>query len=386
VDDDKEISEIPLVAPKEAIKFFRSKGLAKSFAWQDIVTRQHDYFFTIAKMMDRSLLEEMQSIIAQVFEEGVSPNQIAREMRNRLAAAGWWGRQEQVDPLTGETQTVQLGSTRRVRTIIDTNLRTAYSAGRTERQERVKAAFPIGVYKSRKDGRERDEHGAWHDTALPLDHAWWDTHTGPCDWGCRCKRLTMNEGQAKRRGLDWTKNPAYFGTRRVVNRRTGEVSVIEKGIGPGWDYQPGKAPLEGLAPDPLFPYASADDEGIASASSNLDERFLDYFGVNLSVGGVYIDAAGWPIPVSNRWLRGLSSASKKAAMGAAMTITDPYLISALWVQGKDGRQMLVRRYRKYLGGKVMIVDVGGAFWRFALVSVSQARSRVFGETLWTQRL
>ena len=50
-------SPIPVLPPKEALAFFRGKGLAKSFAWQDIFTAQHDYWFTVAKMMSVSLLE-----------------------------------------------------------------------------------------------------------------------------------------------------------------------------------------------------------------------------------------------------------------------------------------------------------------------------------------
>lgn len=382
-----DLDDFPVVPPKEAIAFFKAKGLAKSFSWKDIVTSQHDYFFTIAKMMNRSLLEDMQDIIAQVLVEGVSPSQIAREMRNRMAAAGWWGRQEQVDPLTGETQTVQLGSARRIRTIIDTNLRTAYSAGRTERQERVKKAFPIGVYKTRQDGRERAEHAAWHDTALPIDDVWWDTHTGPCDWGCRCKRLTMTAGHAKRRGLDITKKPAYFGTRRYVNKRTGEVSVIEKGIGPGWDYQPGRAALDGLAPDPLFPYATEDDTQIASAAdlggSEAAAAFLQGLGLDTQYGGIFRDATGWPIAVSPRWLRGLPVVVKKAAPSAASAMAQPDSIQIIWQTGKDGRKMIVRRYRKAMQGKVMIVDISRAYWRFALLRRDVAAKLSSGTAIYT---
>ena len=44
-----DLDDFPVVPPKEAIAFFKAKGLAKSFSWKEIVTSQHDYFFTIAQ-------------------------------------------------------------------------------------------------------------------------------------------------------------------------------------------------------------------------------------------------------------------------------------------------------------------------------------------------
>ena len=358
-----EPTDIPLVPPKEAIAFFKGKGLAKSFGWSEILHAQHDYFFTVAKMMQRSLLEETQQIILQGLEEGESAPAIARTLKKRLAEAGWWGKQMQTDPLTGEQQLVQLGSNRRVRTIVNTNLRTSYSAGRYARQERTKNAFPFLVYKSLLDGRERPQHRAWHNVALPHDHPWWDTHYPPCDWGCRCRTVSMTKGQAERRGISATDKPAHFGTRKWVNKRTGEVTEIEKGIGAGWDYHPGKAPLAGLAPDPLYPFALGDDAAIASALGSAVDRFADVFDLTAS-GGVFADAAGWPLPVSGRWLMGLDAKGQRAAFAAAVAVTKPDTIRSLWVEGKDGQMMLVRRYLK---GK-MVVDIGGVFWRFGTVS------------------
>lgn len=357
--------EIPLVKPKDAIAFFRKKGLARSFSWLDIVDRQHDYFFTIAKMTSRSLLEEARDIILTAMEEGSSPQQIAKNLKNSMAAAGWWGKQEKTDPLTGEKSLVQLGSDRRVRTIVNTNLRVAYSAGRTARQERVKSALPIGVYKSLLDGRERPQHKAWHDTALPIDDPWWDTHTGPCDWGCRCKRISMTINQAKRRGLDWTKEPQRFPARRVVNKRTGEVHQIERGLGLGWDYHPGKSPLEGLAPPALFPFSKIDDPNLASAQSGAVREFLDIFALGADEA-VYRDGVQWPLPISKRWLRGFSPQLQKAAKGAALAITDPDTIALLWIGNKDDSTSLVRRYRRKIGPRMMIVDVARSYWRFML--------------------
>ena len=133
----------PVLPPEEAIAFFESKGLARSFSWADIWTAQHDYFFTVAKMTSVSLLEDVHALLGEALRDGRSPQDLGRELKGLLAARGWWGRQIQTDPLTGDRKPVQLGSARRVRTIVDTNLRTSYAAGRGARQDRTRAACPI---------------------------------------------------------------------------------------------------------------------------------------------------------------------------------------------------------------------------------------------------
>lgn len=370
-------SSIPVLPPEEAIAFFRKKGLARSFAWQEIYGAQHDFFFTVAKMMSVSLLEDTHAEILAALEDGRSPQQLGRDLKKLLAKRGWWGKALQDDPLTGEKTLVQLGSNQRVRTIVNTNLRTAYSAGRYERQDRTKDAFPILVYKSRMDGRERPQHHAWHNTALPISHVWWKTHYPPCDWGCRCRTVSMTLKMAERRGLKIGEQPPHFGNREWKNKRTGEVMEIERGIGAGWDYHPGRAKLEGLAPDPLFGFSKGDDDAIAAAEPSSTQRFLDVFGGD---GGlVWSDPTGWPLPISARWLFGLSADRQRLAWQAASTIATPEAIRLVWVTGKDGRSMLVRRYT----GSGFVVDVGTSFWRFAKVRAAQLARLSTGDIIWS---
>lgn len=181
-------SPIPILPTRDALAFFRAKGLAKSFAWQDIAKAAHDFYFTVAKMMSVSLLEDVRALIDLGIDEGTSPQKMRRDLKALLGERGWWGRQAKVDPLTGAKEIVRLGSDSRVRTIINTNLRTSYAAGRYARINRLKSTFPILVYKCIVDGRERDEHRAWNNVALLVSDPWWETHYPPCDWGCRRPR------------------------------------------------------------------------------------------------------------------------------------------------------------------------------------------------------
>ena len=61
-------------------------------------------------------------------------------------AKGWWGEQVMLDPVDGVAKTVQLGSTRRLRVIFQTNLATAYAAGQWARIQEDKQMFPYLKY------------------------------------------------------------------------------------------------------------------------------------------------------------------------------------------------------------------------------------------------
>lgn len=52
--------------------------------------------------------------------------------------------------------------------------------------EEQKSLYPNLRYVAVMDGRTRDQHARWHNTILPIDDPWWDTHLPPNDWGCRC--------------------------------------------------------------------------------------------------------------------------------------------------------------------------------------------------------
>ena len=83
---------------------------------------------------------------------------------------------------TGERRIVQLGSRQRLRIIFDTNIRMATARGRWERFERTRRHLPYLRYVAVQDARTRPEHMAWHDTVLPVGHAFWEAHAPPNGW------------------------------------------------------------------------------------------------------------------------------------------------------------------------------------------------------------
>lgn len=363
------------VQPEEAIAAFRAKGWSFAFDWRDVWQEENVRAFTVAKALCRDLLEDIRAEVDRSISEGRTLAQFAADLRPKLEARGWWGRKRMIDPATGEERVVQLGSPARLRTIYRANMRTSQMAGRWQRLQRTKRAFPYLRYVAILDGRERPEHGSWHDTILPVDDPWWDTHFPPCGWNCRCDAQPLNQRMIDRRGWQVTEEPARFPVRDYVNKRTGEVVRLERGIDPGWGYNVGKATLDGLTPPPRVRGPSGEDGALNAVLSEADyapvRGFFAAFGLTTREGAlagtVWTDPAGWPVPISAGLLRGADGAIVRlpadraaALVVSARVMQAPDTISWIWVLARDGRAMLVRRYRSAAG----VVDIGARFWRW----------------------
>lgn len=231
--------------PREAIAAFRARGfdLPESFSWQDLWQEQHAAAFTVAKSAGFDILKDLYEAMERAISEGQAYAQFAKAVTPTLQRKGWWGIQEMSDPQTGEIRDVQLGSPRRLRIIFDTNMRVSYAAGRWAAIERLKRARPFLRYVAVRDSRTRPQHLAWHDTVLPVDHAFWQTHAPPNGWRCRCTLQQLSQADLDRRGLE-VKEPPPAPVRPWTNSRTGEISLVPTGIDAGWAYNPGKAAVE----------------------------------------------------------------------------------------------------------------------------------------------
>jgi SPP1 gp7 family putative phage head morphogenesis protein len=371
--------------PAEAIAYFRKKGLAHSFAWQDMWQEEHARAFTVAKAMRTSVLQDIRDQVDAALTDGTTFETFLKDLRPKLEAQGWWGKSLATDPLTGEEKVVQLGSPRRLRTIFDVNMRTAYAAGRWQRIQATAEALQYLRYQTAGDDRVRPEHQAWDGTTLPVDDPWWDSHYPPCDWGCRCTIVQMSADQLQREGGEATKDPAAFPERAWTNPRTGEVVHVEQGIGPGWGYNVGKAYLERETPSPMAsPDAAAEGDAGAAGQPRLEPTsvdpgvilpadttrseaiaaFLGGFGTSPDKATVYADKTGDGLVVGpglfrdsvGRPVRGLAVDWRELAI-VGLALRDPAEIWRAWRFGPDGASLLVRRYVARFGVGARPIDV-----------------------------
>jgi len=92
----------------------------------------------------------------------------------------------------------------RTRVIYETNLRTAYQAGRYKQMAEpdMLKRRPWWQYKHSGSVNFRPEHKRWDGLVLRADDEWWKIHYPPNGWGCDCYVNALNERDLKRLGKD----------------------------------------------------------------------------------------------------------------------------------------------------------------------------------------
>ena len=263
-------------APREALEYFRFRGLKVGFDHRDVRPGERALAFTVAKAMDFDLLKEIRAALDRALGEGMPFGRFEQALTPLLKHRGWWGEREMTDPLTGKRVVAQLGSPRRLRAIYRANFRAAHGAGVWIRAQRTKDADPYFLYELGPVGEACGPHRRWAGTLLPIDHPWWDDHFPPNGSDCGCRVRTVGEREARRRG-----GPTEAPLRREVarwNERALRFDRVEEGLDPAWATNPGKLWAAGPM-GPLGKDFGPADEAYARAAieSVLESPILSVF-------------------------------------------------------------------------------------------------------------
>lgn len=267
----------PSIPFTEAIAALERRGinLVPSDHWATVWQQTHQTSFTVARSAGFDILGDIHRELVRVLAEGRTFQEFARDLTPVLQKKGWWGTTPGAVPQTGEVQEVQevqLGSTRRLRTIYDVNLRVSQAQGNWERQQAQKAMRPYLRYVGIVDDRIRPEHRIWHGRILPVDHPWWKTHYPPNGWRCRCSAMSLSGDDLEEFGFTVSPEPPDDGVVPWRNPATGEILDVPRGIDPGWAYNPGNTDMAAraakLAMDKLIalpPSIGAEAGGVLTA-------------------------------------------------------------------------------------------------------------------------
>lgn len=206
----------------EQIDYFRNKNNVTTERWADMWKEAHNRSFTVAGAMRDDLLSDFRKAVDKAIAEGKSLNWFKSQFNQIVKQYGW--------EHSGQADW-------RAQVIYETNLRQSYSAGREQQIEAVKHLRPYGIYKHSGSEHPRLDHLSWNNLVIPLDDPWWKTHTPTNGYGCKCKKLTASKRTLERLGLEVTGAPnvEYYDW---VDKVTGEVHKVPKGISPGFDYTP----------------------------------------------------------------------------------------------------------------------------------------------------
>lgn len=206
----------------QAISQFRQKLSMPTARWQDIWGDAHNQAFMVAGAMKQDLLKDLRGAVDDAIARGMSLNQFQKQFTAIASKHGW--------DHTGQAPW-------RARVIYDTNMRQSYNAGREAQMLANQARRPYGLYRHGDSLNPREQHLKWHDLVLPLDDPWWQTHSPSNGYGCKCKKYSLSEADLKRRGLKISGSPSIE-YRDYIDKATGEVIPVPKGIDPGFEYKP----------------------------------------------------------------------------------------------------------------------------------------------------
>ncbi|EOW7148440.1 phage minor head protein [Vibrio parahaemolyticus] len=207
---------------EEQIAYFRNKVNVPTERWVDMWKQAHDRSFIVAGAMKDDLLADFRSAVDKAISEGKSLNWFKSEFKHIVAKHGW----EHNGHANWRSQV-----------IYETNLRQSYTAGREQQIEQIKHRRPYGIYKHSGSEHPRHDHLSWNNMVLPLDDPWWKTHTPINGFGCKCKKLTASKRTLERLGLEVSQAPKIEHY-DWVDKVTGEVHRVPKGVDPGFDYTP----------------------------------------------------------------------------------------------------------------------------------------------------
>jgi len=245
------------LVPKEVLAYLKGKKLRTGFSYLDVWRQEHAANFTVAKAMQLDVLKDIKTAVEQALENGETLESFRKKLTPVLQEKGWWGRRQIRDPLTGKMVNAQLGSARRLKTIYDTNARSAYQYQRWEHSQ-ASPLHPYLLYRVGPSVHHRKEHLAWDGLILPKDDPWWNTHFPPNGWGCKCwtQALTKErKEQLEKTGLKHPPTldgkPGYTSPVKTtapkttyttfVNVRKGTVEYVPVGVDPAFNWNVGKA-------------------------------------------------------------------------------------------------------------------------------------------------
>lgn len=210
----------------EQVAFFRAKlgNLVPTAKWDDLQKSAFDRGFMVAGAAKADLLTDLAVAVDRTIAEGKSLEAFRKDFMAIVQKNGWQG-------FTGDESSARRAW--RTRVIYQTNAATSYNAGREA--QIAEGGFPLKVY-HHNDSVEhpRPQHLAWDGLTLPVEHAFWKTHSPQNGWGCRCYVSGARSAAGARR-LGGDPDKVLPKGWDEIDKKTGEPAGIDK----GWGYAPG---------------------------------------------------------------------------------------------------------------------------------------------------
>ena len=247
--------------PQKALEYIKQKNLKPSFSYKDIWNEEHITSFTVAKVMQIDILKDMKDAVEKAIANGETLSQFKKNLLPTLYQKGWSGKQIIKDDKTGEDVEVYIDAPHRLKTIYETNLRSAYMKGRFDRSYESDA-HPYLMYRVGPSKVHRPEHLAFDGLILDKNDKFWLSHNPPNGWGCKCYTVAVSKARKERyekEGIPGdcpleASNPESMpltikikaktvspkiSYKTYINKRNGTISKVPSGVDPSFNFNQG---------------------------------------------------------------------------------------------------------------------------------------------------
>lgn len=265
---------------QEAIDFLRQKTAVTTESHRDVWDAAHSKMFMVAGANKKALVEDFQTALIKAAEQGLTLEDFRADFDAIVARHGW-----------------QYNGTRgwRSRLIFETNLSTAYAAGRYAQMSAPDTleAFPYWQYNHSGSLHPRLNHKAWDGHVYVADDPFWKTNYPPNGYRCGCFVTPVSSAGLRRLGKskpDASPNLDQLGTDQPL------------GVDPSFAYNPGAAWLAQTAPGPVA--VSASEAQVASF-------------VRSAIAGKWPDGSWTPVATTNK----TAAAALDVAAGTEIRLT-----------------------------------------------------------------
>lgn len=183
---ERELNLLFGMPPHKAIEYLQKKGIAITQHWYDLWQDAHSKAFTVAKITQAQMLQDIKDLIEKSITEGLTFENFKKEFKKMLQTKGY---------------TAPAGFTPwRLETIYRTNLQSAYMRGRYYYQTQDRAR-PYWMYEAVLDSKTRPAHRGMHGEIFRKDDPIWNIWYPPNGFNCRCRVRSLTKEEAEKIGI-----------------------------------------------------------------------------------------------------------------------------------------------------------------------------------------